>query len=161
MGLVKEKVMYEKEAKQQEEKIEKMKAEDGENYAIKKQYFKYVLYLHCYFVKCGLFSREEANSLKHFWLICRLVKEKVMYEKEAKQQEEKIEKMKAEDGENYAIKKQAEILQESRMMIPDCQRRLEAAYTDLQQILETEKDLEEAEEYKEARLVLDSVKLEA
>lgn len=56
---------------------------------------------------------------------------------------------------------QAEILQESRMMIPDCQRRLEAAYTDLRQILESEKDLEEAEEYKEARIVLDSVKLEA
>lgn len=68
-------------------------------------------------------------------VVRRLVKERVMYEKEAKQQEEKIEKMKAEDGENYAIKKQAEILQESRMMIPDCQRRLEAAYTDLQQIL--------------------------
>lgn len=50
----------------------------------------------------------------------RLVKERVMHEKEAKQEEEKIEKMKAEDGENYAIKKQAEILQESRMMIPDC-----------------------------------------
>lgn len=94
-------------------------------------------------------------------VVKRLVKEKVMYEKEAKQQEEKIEKMKAEDGENYAIKKQAEILQESRMMIPDCQRRLEAAYTDLQQILESEKDLEEAEEYKEARVVLGSVKLEA
>ncbi|XP_002717537.1 tubulin-specific chaperone A [Oryctolagus cuniculus] len=93
-------------------------------------------------------------------VVKRLVKEKVMYEKEAKQ-EEKIEKMRAEDGENYAIKKQAEILQESRMMIPDCQRRLEAACTDLQQILESEKDLEEAEEYKEARLVLDSVKLEA
>ncbi|XP_078222018.1 tubulin-specific chaperone A isoform X2 [Callithrix jacchus] len=90
-----------------------------------------------------------------------LVKEKVMYEKEAKQQEEKIEKMRAEDGENYDIKKQVEILQESRMMIPDCQRRLEAAYLDLQQILENEKDLEEAEEYKEARLVLDSMKLEA
>ncbi|XP_067587160.1 tubulin-specific chaperone A isoform X1 [Pseudorca crassidens] len=55
----------------------------------------------------------------------------------------------------------AEILQESRMMIPDCQRRLEAAYTDLLQLLESEKDLGEAEEYKEARLVLDSVKLEA
>uniref|UniRef100_A0A8D2D2H5 Tubulin-specific chaperone A n=1 Tax=Sciurus vulgaris TaxID=55149 RepID=A0A8D2D2H5_SCIVU len=39
-------------------------------------------------------------------VVKRLVKEKVMYEKEAKQQEEKIEKMKAEDGENYAIKKQ-------------------------------------------------------
>ncbi|XP_044772673.1 tubulin-specific chaperone A isoform X2 [Neomonachus schauinslandi] len=65
-------------------------------------------------------------------VVKRLVKEKMMYEKEAKQQEEKIEKMKAEDGENYAIKKQ-----------------------------ESEKDLEETEEYKEARLVLDSVKLEA
>ncbi|MBV98220.1 Tubulin-specific chaperone A, partial [Eschrichtius robustus] len=39
-------------------------------------------------------------------VVKRLVKEKMMYEKEAKQQEEKIEKMKAEDGENYAIKKQ-------------------------------------------------------
>ncbi|ELW71532.1 tubulin-specific chaperone A [Tupaia chinensis] len=94
-------------------------------------------------------------------VVKRLVKEKAMYEKEAKQQEEKIEKMKAEDGENYAIQKQAEILQESRMLIPDCQCRLEAAYTDLQQILDNEKDLEEAEEYKEARLVLGSVKLEA
>uniref|UniRef100_A0A2R9AD30 Tubulin-specific chaperone A n=1 Tax=Pan paniscus TaxID=9597 RepID=A0A2R9AD30_PANPA len=73
----------------------------------------------------------------------------------------KIEKMRAEDGENYAIKKQAEILQESQMMIPDCQRRLEAAYLDLQQMLESEKDLEDTEEYKEAHLVLDSVKLEA
>uniref|UniRef100_A0A8C5S8E2 Tubulin-specific chaperone A n=1 Tax=Laticauda laticaudata TaxID=8630 RepID=A0A8C5S8E2_LATLA len=68
-------------------------------------------------------------------VVKRLAKEKVMYEKEAKQQEEKIEKMKAEDGDNYAIKKQTEILQESRMMIPDCQRRLEAAHSDLVQLL--------------------------
>ncbi|XP_027719339.1 tubulin-specific chaperone A [Vombatus ursinus] len=94
-------------------------------------------------------------------VVKRLVKEKLMYEKEAKQQEEKVEKMRAEDGENYAIKKQTEILQESRMMIPDCQRRLEAARSDLLQLLENEKDLEESEEYKEARSVLDSVKLEA
>uniref|UniRef100_A0A2I3S2K6 Tubulin-specific chaperone A n=2 Tax=Pan TaxID=9596 RepID=A0A2I3S2K6_PANTR len=87
-------------------------------------------------------------------VVCRSVKEKLTYGKE-------IEKMRAEDGENYAIKKQAEILQESQMMIPDCQRRLEAAYLDLQQMLESEKDLEDTEEYKEAHLVLDSVKLEA
>ncbi|XP_017751013.1 PREDICTED: tubulin-specific chaperone A [Rhinopithecus bieti] len=98
-------------------------------------------------------------------VVKRIVEEKQAFEKEAKQQEEKIEKMRAEDGENYDIKKQVEILQESRMMIPDCQRRLEAAYLDLQQIL-VSKDfcviyLEETEEYKEARLVLDSVKLEA
>ena len=61
---------------------------------------------------CFLWSvvREKVNSLKHFWFIYRLVKEKMMYEKEAKQQEEKIEKMKAEDGENYAIKKQVKLL---------------------------------------------------
>ncbi|XP_063151620.1 tubulin-specific chaperone A [Candoia aspera] len=94
-------------------------------------------------------------------VVKRLAKEKVMYEKEAKQQEEKIEKMKAEDGDNYAIKKQTEILQESRMMIPDCQRRLEAAHSDLVQLLENEKELEETEEYKDAQSVLQSIKLEA
>ncbi|CAD7691184.1 unnamed protein product [Nyctereutes procyonoides] len=35
-----------------------------------------------------------------------------------------------------------------RMMIPDCQHGLEAAYTNLLQLLESEKDLEEAEEIK-------------
>lgn len=40
------------------------------------------------------------------WFNCRLAKEKVMYEKEAKQQEEKIEKMKAEACDDYGIKKQ-------------------------------------------------------
>ncbi|XP_061476159.1 tubulin-specific chaperone A isoform X1 [Rhineura floridana] len=94
-------------------------------------------------------------------VVKRLAKEKIMYEKEANQLEEKIEKMKAEDGENYAIKKQTEILQESRMMIPDCQRRLEAAHADLAQLLENEKELEESEEYKDARSVLESIKLEA
>ncbi|PIO33791.1 hypothetical protein AB205_0119090 [Aquarana catesbeiana] len=54
-----------------------------------------------------------------------------------------------------------EVLQESRMMIPDCSRRLEAASTDLAQILENEKELEDTEEYKDARAMLDSVKLEA
>ncbi|KAM6328945.1 tubulin-specific chaperone A isoform 2-T2 [Alca torda] len=68
-------------------------------------------------------------------VVRRLAKEKVMYEKEARQQEEKIEKMKAEACDDYGIKKQIEILQESRMMIPDCQRRLEAAHADLTQLL--------------------------
>ncbi|KAM4638980.1 tubulin-specific chaperone A isoform 3-T5 [Amazona ochrocephala] len=125
-----------------------------------------------------------------------------MYENEVKQQEEKIKKMKAEASDDYGIKKQIELLQESQMMIPDCQRRLEAAHADLTQLLpvliadvfhlsghlsgspldplqqvyffpvlrtpelntvlkEKEKELEEAEEYKEALSILESVKLEA
>ncbi|XP_068127836.1 tubulin-specific chaperone A [Hyperolius riggenbachi] len=94
-------------------------------------------------------------------VVKRLSKEKFMYEKEAKQEEEKIERMKTEGGDEYVIKKQIEILHESRMMIPDCHRRLEAAHTDLSQILEIEKELEETEEYKDARAMLDSVKLDA
>nr|ACO08153.1 Tubulin-specific chaperone A [Oncorhynchus mykiss] len=100
-------------------------------------------------------------------VVKRLVKEKVMYVKETRQQEEKIERLKAEacdeeaDSEaRYVIKKQLEVPQESKMMVPDSHRRLTIAHADLSQILETEEDLAEAEEYKEARTVLDSVKLE-
>ncbi|KAM4532529.1 tubulin-specific chaperone A [Fundulus diaphanus] len=93
-------------------------------------------------------------------VVKRLVKEEISYINEAKQQEEKIERMKADGGDEYVIKKQMEVLQESRMMVPDCRRRLLIAHADLSQILETEEDLAESEEYKEAKNVLDSVKLE-
>ncbi|KAM6902421.1 tubulin-specific chaperone A [Xenentodon cancila] len=93
-------------------------------------------------------------------IVKRLAKEEISYITEAKCQEEKIERLKAESGDDYVIKKQMEVLQESRMMIPDCHRRLAVAHADLLQLLETEEDLAEAEEYKEARSVLDSVKLE-
>ncbi|XP_071757842.1 tubulin-specific chaperone A [Centroberyx gerrardi] len=93
-------------------------------------------------------------------IVKRLAKEKIAYITEAKQQEEKIERLKAEAGDEYVIKKQMEVLQESRMMIPDCHRRLAIAHADLVQILETEEDLAESQEYKEARNILDSVKLE-
>ncbi|XP_041666212.1 tubulin-specific chaperone A [Cheilinus undulatus] len=93
-------------------------------------------------------------------IVKRLAKEEIAYKTEAKQQEEKIERLKAEEGDDYVIKKQMEVLQESKMMIPDCHRRLTMAHADLVQLLETEADLEETEEYKEARNILDSVKLE-
>ncbi|XP_074546709.1 tubulin-specific chaperone A [Halichoeres trimaculatus] len=93
-------------------------------------------------------------------IVKRLAKEEISYKTEAKQQEEKVERLKAEEGDDYVIKKQMEVLQESRMMIPDCHRRLAIAHADLLQILETEEDLNETEEYKEARNILDSVKLE-
>ncbi|XP_060699563.1 tubulin-specific chaperone A [Hemiscyllium ocellatum] len=94
-------------------------------------------------------------------VVKRLAKEKLMYEKEVKQQEEKVEKMKVDGNDQYMVKKQMEVLQESRMMIPDCQRRLETAYSDLAQLLESEKELEDTEEYKEAQATIGSIKLEA
>ncbi|CAI5667509.1 unnamed protein product [Oreochromis niloticus] len=92
--------------------------------------------------------------------LTKLAKEEIAYITEAKQQEEKIERLKTEAADDYVIKKQMEVLQESRMMIPDCHRRLAIAHADLLQLLETEEELAESEEYKEARSILDSVKLE-
>lgn len=41
------------------------------------------------------------------------------------------------------------------MMVPDCQRRLLKAYQDLKNILDTESELKELEEYKAAAQVLE------
>ncbi len=47
------------------------------------------------------------------------------------------------------------MIQESFMMISDCQRRLTAAYADLKAVLENEKDLSESEEYQNASKALE------
>ena len=58
------------------------------------------------------------------------------------------------------IKKQYEVLQESILMIPECQRRLIKAYEELKHILETEEDLKELEEYMLALKVMEEAKLQ-
>ncbi|KAF3424023.1 hypothetical protein E2986_13700 [Frieseomelitta varia] len=87
-------------------------------------------------------------------VVKRLAKEKVTYEKEAAQQRERIQKLKEQDKDGYDIKKQEEVLQESLMMVPDCQRRLVKAFEELKKILDTEQDLKEVEVYIEAEKVL-------
>ncbi|KAG5324907.1 TBCA protein, partial [Pseudoatta argentina] len=87
-------------------------------------------------------------------VVKRLAKEKVTYEKEAAQQRERIQKLKEQDKDGYDIKKQEEVLQESLMMVPDCQRRLVKAFEELKKILETEQDLKEVEDYIKAEKVL-------
>lgn len=57
------------------------------------------------------------------------------YEKEAQEQEAKVQGMKAEGKDPYDIKKQEEVLQESYMMIPDSKARLAAAVEDLKAFL--------------------------
>lgn len=91
-------------------------------------------------------------------VVKRLAKEKVTYEKEAAQQRERIQKLKEQDKDGYDIKKQEEVLQESLMMIPDCQRRLVKAFEELKKILESEQDLKEIEDYIEAEKVLQEAK---
>lgn len=87
-------------------------------------------------------------------VVKRLAREKIMYEKEAAQQRERIQKLKEQDKDGYDIKKQEEVLQESLMMVPDCQRRLVKAFEELKSILCTEQDLKEIADYTEAEKVL-------
>jgi len=81
----------------------------------------------------------------------RIGKEKLSYRKEADQQKVKIEKMKVDGKDEHDVRKMGEVLQESLMMIPDCHRRLVVAHGDLSNVLETEAELAEAEEYVAAK----------
>ncbi|KPJ20936.1 Tubulin-specific chaperone A [Papilio machaon] len=87
-------------------------------------------------------------------VVKRIAREKSLYEKEAEEQKEKVQKIKDEGQDEHDIRKQEEVLQESLMMVPDCQRRLLKAHADLKSILESEQDLKENEDYIAAEQVL-------
>eukprot|EP00731_Ephydatia_muelleri_P016802 Em0009g1226a len=77
-----------------------------------------------------------------------------MYEKEVVDQQAVIEKLKVQGGDEYVIRKQCEVLEESKNMVPDCERRLETIRDELLATLETDKELAETKEYKEAQALL-------
>jgi len=78
-------------------------------------------------------------------------KEKASYQKEAEQQKAKIEKMKADNEDEYKIKKMHEVLGETQQMVPDCHRRLVAARADLEKMIEElEPDFGQSDEKEEA-----------
>ena len=66
-----------------------------------------------------------------------------------------MESLKASEEDEYVIKKQITVLNESLAMVPDCERRLRKAYEELQNILESEQDLAESKEYLAAKDVLE------
>ncbi|XP_076664797.1 tubulin-specific chaperone A-like [Andrena cerasifolii] len=93
-------------------------------------------------------------------VVKRLAREKFMYEKEAGLQRAWIQKLREQGEDAYHIMKQEEVLQESLMMVPDCQRRLVKAFEELKGILCTEQDLKEIDEYIEAEEVLKEAETE-
>eukprot|EP00918_Siedleckia_nematoides_P052494 GHVU01114672.1.p1 GENE.GHVU01114672.1~~GHVU01114672.1.p1 ORF type:complete len:115 (-),score=27.88 GHVU01114672.1:615-959(-) len=95
-------------------------------------------------------------------VVKRLAKEKVAYQKEYEVQKGRVEKMKAEGlKDEYDIRKQEEVLQECNMMIPDTEKRLGKAWDELKQILDSEKDLGETEEYATATTLVTETQAEA
>mmetsp|Transcript_63865 Transcript_63865/g.73243 ORF Transcript_63865/g.73243 Transcript_63865/m.73243 type:complete len:118 (-) Transcript_63865:1145-1498(-) len=82
----------------------------------------------------------EATLLKQLKIktssVKRLKKEYEAYQKEAQKQTEKIIKMKSEEEDAYSIKKQEEVLAETKSMFPHTRSMLEKAVTDLKSFFE-------------------------
>ncbi|ESW14363.1 hypothetical protein PHAVU_008G274500 [Phaseolus vulgaris] len=73
----------------------------------------------------------------------RIVKELHSYEKEVEREAAKTADMKEKGADPYDLKQQENVLAESRMMIPDCRKRLEASLEDLKGILSELEDSDE------------------
>ncbi|KAI5695735.1 tubulin-specific chaperone A-like [Diaphorina citri] len=90
----------------------------------------------------------------------RIAKEKTTYIKEVGIEQERYEKFKSEGSDEFKLKKQLEVIQESQMMIPECQRRMVRAYEELKSILDSEQDLKDTEDYTIALQILDDAQKE-
>ncbi|GAB2274181.1 hypothetical protein Dimus_008949 [Dionaea muscipula] len=73
----------------------------------------------------------------------RIVKDLRSYEEEVEREAAKTADMKEKGADPYDLKQQENVLAESRMMIPDCRKRLESALADLKATLA---ELEESNE---------------
>jgi len=78
---------------------------------------------------------SHANSLVPF---LRLLKEVNYYQKEVQENEVKLQQMKDDNRDPYDVKKFAEVLDESYMMVPDSEARLAQAVHELRDFLEEE-----------------------
>ncbi|KMZ58484.1 Tubulin-specific chaperone A [Zostera marina] len=85
----------------------------------------------------------------------RILKELHSYEKEVEREAKKTADMKERGADPYDLKQQENVLAESRMMIPDCRKRLVGALEDLKATLEELKDSNEqgAETYEADKTV--------
>ena len=88
----------------------------------------------------------------------RVLKELHSYEKEVDREAAKTADMKEKGADPYDLKQQENVLGESRMMLPDCRKRLEAALGDLQGMLtELDQSGQEGEEISEAKTIVKEV----
>ncbi|XP_009804218.1 tubulin-folding cofactor A [Nicotiana tabacum] len=89
----------------------------------------------------------------------RILKELHSYEEEVERETAKTADMKDKGADPYDLKQQENVLAESRMMVPDCRKRLEAALDDLKGALVEleETDQKDGPEFEEARTIIADV----
>lgn len=83
----------------------------------------------------------KVNALK------RLIKEEKLYKEEVEEQEKHVSQLKANNSDPYEIKKQVEVLDESKRMIPLVAKKIQEHKEGLSQFLDTysgDEDLTEA-----------------
>merc|ERR1711911_221936 len=104
----------------------------------------------------GAMADPRLRSMKiKTGVVTRITKEKTSYEKETQSEKDRLQKFKEQGEDDHVLRKQEEVIQESAMMIGDCQKRLAAAHADLTQMLRNEADLSEAEEFLNAAKALE------
>ncbi|KAL5724085.1 hypothetical protein ACHQM5_007485 [Ranunculus cassubicifolius] len=88
----------------------------------------------------------------------RVIKELHSYEKEVEREAAKTADMKEKGADPYDLKQQENVLAESRMMIPDCRKRLESSLADIKETLaELESNPQNGVEIDEARSIIAEV----
>jgi len=102
-----------------------------------------------------------ARPLKIKTGVCkRLQKELASYEREAREQEQLVSQLRLQQRDEADIRKQEEVLEETRAMIPDTQMRLEQANQALRTLVEAiessgqTEDVKESEDWKYAITLL-------
>lgn len=90
----------------------------------------------------------------------RILKELHSYEKEVEREAAKTADMKEKGADPYDLKQQENVLAESRMMIPDCRKRLEASLEDLKATLEELKEsTESCPEFDDAEKIISEIEV--
>mmetsp|Transcript_12241 Transcript_12241/g.23048 ORF Transcript_12241/g.23048 Transcript_12241/m.23048 type:complete len:107 (+) Transcript_12241:53-373(+) len=93
-------------------------------------------------------------------IVKRLRKELAMYEKEKVQNDKRVEDMRASGADTYDVRQAERVADESAMMIPDCKVRFEAAFLDLKNLADAEKENEEIRDTEEFKLALEALEVQ-
>ncbi|CAG8481109.1 2568_t:CDS:2 [Paraglomus brasilianum] len=92
-------------------------------------------------------------------IVKRIHSESKSYATELEYQQKRIDKFIEENRDEYDIKKQKEVLEETLKMIPDCKNRLQKAYQELQNLVNINNpSWEGTDELAKAKETLETVK---
>lgn len=101
-------------------------------------------------------SDKVLNNLRiKTGVVRRLNKEMQSYEKEVERELQRLEKMKATGEDEYRTRKQEEVIQETRNMVPSCRVQLQKACSELKNLVgEAHQEHAETEIFKNANEML-------